>query len=110
VIALENKIAIVTGAAHGIGRAIAELFAEAGARVAIADIDVEAGNAVAAALKGSIFVRTDVSVAADVEALVAAAAGIAGHIDVLCNNAAYLGPSLAAAEASDEEWEQSFRV
>ena len=109
-IALENKIAIVTGAAHGIGRAIAELFAEAGARVAIADIDVEAGNAVAAALKGSIFVRTDVSVAADVEALVAAAAGIAGHIDVLCNNAAYLGPSHAAAEASDEEWEQSFRV
>ena len=109
-IALENKIAIVTGAAHGIGRAIAEMFAEAGARVAIADIDVEAGSAVAAALNGSIFVRADVSVAADVEALVAAAAGIAGRIDVLCNNAAYLGPAHAAAEANDEEWEQSFRV
>jgi NAD(P)-dependent dehydrogenase (short-subunit alcohol dehydrogenase family) len=110
VIALENKIAIVTGAAHGIGRSIAELFAEAGARVAIADIDVEAGSAVAAALNGSIFVRADVSAPADVEALVAAAAGIAGRIDVLCNNAAYLGPSHAAAEATDEEWEQSFRV
>jgi NAD(P)-dependent dehydrogenase (short-subunit alcohol dehydrogenase family) len=110
VIALENKIAIVTGAAHGIGRAIAEMFVEAGARVAIADIDVEAGSAVAAALDGSIFVRTDVSVAADVEALVAAAAGIDGRIDVLCNNAAYLGPAHAAAEATDEEWEQSFRV
>jgi NAD(P)-dependent dehydrogenase (short-subunit alcohol dehydrogenase family) len=103
VIALENKIAIVTGAAHGIGRAIAELFTEAGARVVIADIDV------ASALSGSIFVRTDVSVAADVEALVAAAAGITGRIDVLCN-AAYLGPAHAAAEATDEEWEQSFRV
>ena len=89
-IALENKIAIVTGAAHGIGRAIAELFTQAGARVVIADIDV------ASALSGSIFVRTDVSVAADVEALVAAAAGITGRIDVLCNNAAYLGPSHAA--------------
>jgi NAD(P)-dependent dehydrogenase (short-subunit alcohol dehydrogenase family) len=110
VIALENKIAIVTGAAHGIGRAIAEMFAEAGARVAVADIDVEAGSAVAAALNGSIFVRANVSVAADVEALVSAAAGIAGRIDVLCNNAAYLGPAHAAAEAGEEEWEQSFRV
>jgi NAD(P)-dependent dehydrogenase (short-subunit alcohol dehydrogenase family) len=110
VIGLENKIAIVTGAAHGIGRAIAELFAEAGARVAIADIDVKAGSAVAASLSGSIFVRADVSAPADVEALVAAVAGISGRIDVLCNNAAYLGPAHAAAEADDEEWEQSFRV
>lgn len=109
-IALENKIAIVTGAAHGIGRSIAELFVEAGARVAIADIDVDAGSAVAASLRGSIFVRADVSVAADVEALVAAAARMAGRIDVLCNNAAYLGPAHAAAEADDAEWEQSFRV
>jgi NAD(P)-dependent dehydrogenase (short-subunit alcohol dehydrogenase family) len=110
VIALENKIAIVTGAAHGIGRAIAEMFAEAGARVVIADVDVEAGSAVAAALDGSIFIRADVSVAADVESLVTAAAGIAGRVDVLCNNAAYLGPAHPAAEATDEEWEQSFRV
>lgn len=113
-IALENKIAVVTGAAHGIGRAIAEMFVDAGARVAIADIDVEAGSAAVAALNerrsGSIFVRADVSVAADVKALVAAAAGIAGRLDVLCNNAAYLGPAHAVGEADDEEWEQSFRV
>lgn len=113
-IALENKIAIVTGAAHGIGRAIAEVFVEAGARVAIADIDAEAGSKAVAKLNerrpGSIFLRADVSLAADVEALVAAAAGIGGRIDVLCNNAAYLGPGHAAVEAGDEEWEQSFRV
>jgi NAD(P)-dependent dehydrogenase (short-subunit alcohol dehydrogenase family) len=105
VIALENKVAIVTGAAHGIGRAIAELFAKAGARVVIADIDVEAGK-----LDGTMFVKADVSVTSDVEALVAAAADIAGRIDVLCNNAAYLGPAHASAEATDDEWEQSFRV
>jgi len=113
-ITIENKIAIVTGAAHGIGRAIAEMFVEAGARVVLADIDDEAGGSLMAALNerrsGSIFVRADVSIAADVTTLVRAAAEIAGRIDVLCNNAAYLGPSHAAAEASEEEWGRNFRV
>lgn len=109
-IALENKVAIVTGGAHGIGRAIAEVFAEAGARVVIADLDAEAGRAVAASLPNARFVPADVSVPADVEAVVAAAAGITGRIDVLCNNAAYLGPFHAAAEAGEQEWERSFRV
>ena len=109
-IALENKVAIVTGGAHGIGRAIAEVFAEAGARVVIADLDAEAGRAVAASLRNARFVPADVSVPADVEAVVATAAGITGRIDVLCNNAAYLGPFHAAAETTEEEWERSFRV
>ncbi|MEK7407231.1 MAG: glucose 1-dehydrogenase [Acidobacteriota bacterium] len=109
-ITLENKVAIVTGAAHGIGRAIAEVFAEAGAQVVIADVDAEAGGAVAASLRNARFVPADVSVPADVEAVVAAAAGINGRIDVLCNNAAYLGPGHAAAEATEEEWERSFSV
>jgi len=110
VIALENKVAIVTGGAHGIGRAIAEVFAEAGAQVVIADLDAEAGRVVAASLRNARFVPADVSVPADVEAVVATAAGITGRIDVLCNNAAYLGPFHAAAETTEEEWERSFRV
>lgn len=109
-IALENKVAIVTGGAHGIGRAIAEVFAEAGAQVVIADLDAEAGRVVAASLRNARFVPADVSVPADVEAVVATAAGITGRIDVLCNNAAYLGPFHAAAETTEEEWERSFRV
>jgi NAD(P)-dependent dehydrogenase (short-subunit alcohol dehydrogenase family) len=106
VIRLDGKVAIVTGAAHGIGRAVAELFLQAGARVAVADIEdapwCPAGNAV--------FVRADVSVASDVGRVVDTAAAWNGRVDILCNNAAYLGPGHAAADATDNEWERCYRV
>ncbi len=106
-IRLDDKVAIVTGAAHGIGRAIAEIFLEAGARVVAADIE-EAEWARDAERR--MFVRADVSVAEDVRKVVERAAAINGRIDVLCNNAAYLGAGHAAAEATDEEWERCYRV
>ncbi len=107
---LENKTAIVTGAAHGIGRAIAEVFAEAGAQLVIADIDGEAGSELATSLPNTRFVPADVSAPGDVQKVVATAAALTGRIDVLCNNAAYLGPGHASADAADEEWERCFRV
>ena len=105
-IRLDGKVAIVTGGAHGIGRAIAELFLRAGARVVIADLDEEA----AAAVTGARIVRADVSSRDDARAVAAAAVAIEGRIDVLCNNAAYLGAAHAALEATDEEWERCFAV
>ena len=107
---LEGKVAIVTGAAHGIGRAIAERLHEAGAYVVLADIDDDAGFAVAAGLTRGVFVHADVSGAAAVEHVVESARMLAGNIDILCNNAAYIGEAHASHEATDEEWHRGFDV
>jgi NAD(P)-dependent dehydrogenase (short-subunit alcohol dehydrogenase family) len=111
---LVNKVAIVTGAAHGIGRAIAQLFAEEGAWVLIADIDREAGAAAAQEIceRGgqAEFSVTDVSKQQDVERAVQVAANQTGRIDVLVNNAAHLGDWLNVGQATPEQWEHSFSI
>jgi len=112
---LENKVAVVTGGAHGIGRAIAEIFAEEGAQVFIADLDRVAGESVAAGIRRGggtgTLVRCDVSSVENVASAVKRAAGKAGRIDVLCNNAAYISKQWhKSGDAPDEEWEKSFRV
>lgn len=111
---LKDKVAIVTGAAHGIGRAIAERYVEEGAWVLIADLDETAGTELAASLRQSggraEFLKTDVASRIDVADAVKAAARWTGRIDVLCNNAAYLGEFHAVLEATDEEWDRCLRV
>ena len=86
---LDNKVAIVTGGARGIGRAIAERFVADGARVVIADTDDTEGTAAAAALGDACrFVRTDVGDARHAINVVAAAcANFTGDVDILVNNA-----------------------
>ena len=89
---LADRVAIITGAASGIGKATARLFAREGARVIIADLDETNGRAVATAIQAdggaAEFVRTDVSKFADAQAAAARAMTLWGRIDVLYNNAA----------------------
>jgi len=111
---LENKISIVTGAANGIGRAISELFAEEGAFVLLADIETENGEAVAAGIRArggqAQFVKTDVTCIPDVRVSVEIAAHHSGRVDILCNNAAYLGEFHAVLECTAAEWDRCIQT
>jgi NAD(P)-dependent dehydrogenase (short-subunit alcohol dehydrogenase family) len=84
---LQNRIAIVTGAARGIGLACAQRFAAECATLVLADLDEAAGNAAAATIPDASFVRADVSRKADVAALVQQTLDRHGRIDLLVNNA-----------------------
>jgi NAD(P)-dependent dehydrogenase (short-subunit alcohol dehydrogenase family) len=103
---LVGKVAVITGAASGIGRAMATRFAEEGATIVAADLDNEAG-AVLADQVGGLFLHTDVTVAHEVEALYQTAVERFGGIDICCNNAGISPPdddSILETEA--EAWQR----
>ena len=92
---LENKVAIVTGAAQGIGEAYAKALAAEGAKVVVADLNADGGERVAKEIEQAggtaVFVRCDVADAASATAMADAAAAAYGGIDYLVNNAAIYG-------------------
>lgn len=105
---LADRVAIVTGGASGIGKASAELFAKEGARVVVADVNADAGEAVAKSIDAT-FVRTDVADPAAVAALVEAACKRFGRLDVMFNNAGVeLGAPLV--ETDDQAYRDLLRV
>jgi len=109
---LSDKIAIVTGAARGIGAAIAQRYTEEGAFVVATDISA-AGAAVAAEIVGkgghAVFFQADVSKAADVQALLAFTKETYGVPSVLCNNAAINVPG-SVIELEEEVWDRTMEV
>src|SRR5262245_5013791 len=105
---LKDKVAIVIGAARGIGAGIAEVFAEEGARLVIADPLEAEGKATAARL-GGLFHRMDVSSPADNQALVAATLQRFGRVDILVQNAG-IYPMTMIADIDPAEWDQVLAV
>lgn len=111
---LAGKVAIITGGASGMGRAASILFAQRGAKVVVADLNVTGGEAVAAEASASgnacIFQRTDVSQEADVKALVARAMSEFGGLDIMFNNAGIGGAVGPLEEISVEDWDKTQAV
>ena len=106
----EGKVALVTGGASGIGRATALAFARAGAKVVVADIAVEAGRETLRMIEetggDAVFVRTDVSQADEVEALIEQALEAYGRVDCAVNNAGVIGEMAPTAKCTEENFDQ----
>jgi NAD(P)-dependent dehydrogenase (short-subunit alcohol dehydrogenase family) len=107
---LKGKVALITGAASGLGRACAECFAREGAQVVVADIQEEAGKEVAQALPEGWFVKVDVTDPASVEAMIAETVRHYGRLDILFNNAGIEGEQAPTAESTLENWRKVLAV
>lgn len=110
----EDTIALVTGAASGIGRAVAELYAARGAAVVVSDVDEQGGaetvQQIETAGGRAVFVRADVSKPDDCEALAQAAVEHFGRLDVACNNAGIGGAASYTADYGVEDWQRVIAV
>jgi 3-oxoacyl-[acyl-carrier protein] reductase len=110
---LEGKVAIITGAGSGMGRASAKRFAEEGAKVVVADIN-DSGNETVAEIKAAggeaVFVKIDISKAEDCQKMVNAATQSFGKLNVLYNNAALPQKEKSFVDVSDEEWDRIMNV
>jgi NAD(P)-dependent dehydrogenase (short-subunit alcohol dehydrogenase family) len=104
---LDGKVAVITGAAGGIGREAAILFSSEGASVCVADVDPEKGEATAGACREAFFQQVDVADPESVAAMYAASAERYGGIDVLYNNAGIMPPDDASVlETEVEAWQR----
>ena len=111
---LSSRTALVTGAASGIGRAIALVYAREGANVVVSDLDVDGGEQTVGLIRAAggdaVFVRADVSRPEDHAALVARAQERYGALHVACNNAGIGGELAPTADHSIEGWQQVIAV
>jgi NAD(P)-dependent dehydrogenase (short-subunit alcohol dehydrogenase family) len=114
-IGLHGKVAIITGGAGGIGGATAQLMTARGARVVIADIAVDNARRLAASLPDALAVHLDLESEASITDMIEQTVAHYGQLDILHNNAALLGPDIAANDGNIEDmdtalWDRTFAV
>lgn len=111
---LENKVALITGAASGIGESTAILFSKEGAKLVLTDIDEENGKALAEKINHeggeAIFIKADTSIPSNSEKSVEAAIQTFGKLDIAVNNAGIGGPRLPVGEYEIEGWDKVIAV
>ena len=113
---MQERVAVVTGGAGGIGAAVARLLAARGAAVAVADLDFERAQEVAGEIGGeAVAVHLDLEDEASIASMIETVAGRFGRLDVLDNNAAFLSPEVAQRDLDVETmdtalWDRTFRI
>ncbi|WP_339314125.1 SDR family oxidoreductase [Paenibacillus sp. FSL M7-0896] len=111
---LHNKVAVVTGAASGMGKAIAVLYAKEGAKVVVADIHLEAVETVAGDIKAgggeALAVQANVANESDIQNLIDSTVNTYGTVDILVNNAGIMDNFEPAGDIEDESWERVLAV
>jgi len=108
---LHQQTAIVTGAATGIGKAIAQRLADEGATVVVADINVAGAEGVASSIGGGAFaVKANVADVTSITQAVEAVLSRTGRIDILVNNAGIAGPNAPIWQQTDEDWQRNIAI
>lgn len=111
---LQDKVVVVTGAASGMGKAIAILFAKEGANVVVSDMNLEGARATAADIETNggkaIAVAANVAKEEDVQNMIDTAVNTCGTLDILVNNAGIMDNMVPAADLTDELWDKVFAV